>query len=183
LRYPTSFSGHERRVELSGEAYFEVAKNKAMPFHVNSGKQDVEVLGTHFNVNSYTDEKGIETTLLEGSVKVTDQFSHSAQVIRPGQLALLFPDHRIAVKEADVSKAVAWKNGDFSFRDDDLPYIMRQISRWYDVQVVYQGEIPVSKFAGQASRKITLGQMMDIIKASGIQVTLKGRTLFIKGSE
>ncbi|HEY0175092.1 MAG TPA: FecR domain-containing protein [Pedobacter sp.] len=183
LRYPTGFSGHERRVELKGEAYFEVAKNKAMPFHVSSGKQDVEVLGTHFNVNSYTDEKVIETTLLEGSVKVTDQFSHFVQVIRPGQQALLSPDHRIAVKEADVSKAVAWKNGDFSFRDDDLPYIMRQISRWYDVEVVYQGEIPVSKFAGQASRKITLGQMMDIIKASGIQVTLKGRTLFIKGSE
>lgn len=183
LRYPTRFTGRERRVELSGEAYFEVAKNKAMPFHVNSGKQDVEVLGTHFNVNSYADEKVIETTLLEGSVKVTDQFSHSAQVISPGQQASLFPDHDITVKEADVSKAVAWKNGDFSFRNDDLPYIMRQISRWYDVEVVYQGTIPPSKFAGQASRKITLNQMMDIIKASGVQVTLKDRTLFIKGSE
>jgi transmembrane sensor len=183
LRYPTRFAGSERRVELSGEAYFEVAKNKAMPFHVNSGKQDVEVLGTHFNVNSYTDEKVVETTLLEGSVKVTDQFSHSAQVISPGQQASLLPNHSITVKEANVSKAVAWKNGDFSFRNDDLPYIMRQISRWYDIEVVYQGNIPPSKFAGQASRKITLSQMMDIIRASGVQVTLKDRTLFIKGSE
>lgn len=183
LRYPTRFAGRERRVELSGEAYFEVAKNKAMPFHVNSGKQDVEVLGTHFNVNSYTDEKVVETTLMEGSVKVTDQFSHSAQVISPGQQASLFLNHVITVKEADVSKAIAWKNGDFSFRNDDLPYIMRQICRWYDVEVVYQGTIPPSKFAGQASRKITLGQMMDIIKASGVQVTLKDRTLFIKGTE
>lgn len=184
LKYPATFANlKERKVELSGEAYFEVKHDARQPFRVQTRGQVVEDIGTAFNINAYSDEKTVETSLIEGAVKVTDQMAKQSRTIIPGEQTLVSADQAIQVKKADLQKITAWKNGEFFFKDDDLSSILRQISRWYDVAIVYQGPVPVSKFTGQASRKITLDQMMDIIKESGIQINLTNRTLFVKASQ
>lgn len=134
IKFPTMFKGVERKVEITGEAYFEVAHNKAMPFRVSSAKQVVEVLGTHFNINAYDNEPDVKTTLLEGSVKVTaDQ---GDVVIKPGQQAVL-AHAKLVVKDADTEEATAWKDNMFRFTNESLESIMRKISRWYDVDIEY----------------------------------------------
>lgn len=137
IKYPVSFdSFNERRVELTGEAYFEVAHNKALPFRVVSNKQVIEVLGTHFNVNAYPDEQNTTTTLLEGAVKIIAGDKNAT--LKPGQEADLTTTFKIST--VDPREAIDWKNGNFRFNEEPLESVMRQIARWYDVKIVYEDE-------------------------------------------
>lgn len=179
IRYPTAFVGNQRKVEITGEAYFEVAKNKAMPFFVEIGGAEIEVLGTHFNVNAYADEASIKTTLLEGSVKVKKGDKEIA--IAPGQQAIVSTSGLLTkINDADVEEAVAWKDGFFQFHQADIQSIMRQISRWYDVDIKYQGKIPERKFEGEISRDLNLSQMLHVLDMSNIDFRLDGRVLIIE---
>lgn len=170
LAFPTFFSGKERNVELTGEAYFEVAKNKSKPFKVLSQNQTVEVLGTHFNINAYPDEDVINTTLLEGSVRVSKRSADGKKesgerLLKPGQQAKLGAD--IQVSNADVQAAVAWKNGYFVFAHEPIQSIMRQLSRWYDVDVVYQGKTTTENFTGTISRFENISEVLDMLQLTG----------------
>ncbi|PTS96403.1 hypothetical protein DBR11_19185 [Pedobacter sp. HMWF019] len=168
LIYPTAFIGKERKVKLIGEAYFEVAKNKKKPFMVTSGTQIIEVLGTHFNINSYPDEQSIKTSLLEGSVKVTNGNSLVQKVLKPGEESVMQKsDGAIAVNQADVEDAVAWQQGYFLLKNEDLQMIMRRISRWYDVRVVYKGSIPVKQFGGMISRSKKISEILKLLESTG----------------
>lgn len=175
LTFPNTFSGMARSVELKGEAYFEVAKLSGKNFEVQSGNQKVEVLGTHFNINAYPDEKNIRTTLLEGSVKVS--LNEKQLLISPGQQAIVTRDGSISKKDVALDKEVSWINDQFAFDNDDLRSVMRQISRWYDVDVVYSGHIPNQKFFGGIPRNSKLSEVFKILELNNIQSELRGRTV------
>ncbi|HMK18734.1 MAG TPA: FecR domain-containing protein [Chitinophagaceae bacterium] len=180
IRFPVSFAGDTRRVEVSGEAYFEVAKNASLPFKVDvDGKNEVEVLGTHFNINSYADEGSIKTTLLEGSVKVTSLKTGESKLITPGQQAQLNTDGQIAIGKADLDKVMAWKNGYFNFDGADTKTVMQFVSRWYDVDVVYEGEIPQREFGGDTEKNLKLSQLLKILKKNDLQFRLEGKKLVV----
>lgn len=183
LKFPTAFTGKERDVELSGEAYFEVAKNKAMPFHVASAGQNIEVLGTHFDVNTYTDEVALKTTLLEGSVKVTK--GPLSAMLKPGQQSAIGNNEAnaaIKVNEvADIDEITAWKDGKFRFNDTDIKTVMRQISRWYDVDIEYQGKIEADDvFTGTFSRDMTAAKALKLLEFSGVNFKIEGRKIIVK---
>lgn len=171
IRYPVAFTGKERVVEVTGEAYFEVAKNVDMPFIVKTlsplggGREGavVQVLGTHFNVNAYDDEGIVKVTLLEGLIKVQlENSSRQSAIVHPGEQAQLNKAGAIRlVKDADVNDAVSWKNGFFSFRNDNLEEVLRKLSRWYDVDVVYDpGVNNQQQFSGRIDRDLTLSQVL-----------------------
>ncbi|SFA52394.1 FecR family protein [Pedobacter suwonensis] len=166
LRYPEVFSGNERSVELMGEAYFEVAKNKAQPFHVKSHQQDVEVLGTHFNINSYLDNNTIKTTLLEGRVRISN--GQSVKILKPGEQAIAEVSGngvRLAT-DVDTDDETAWKNGLFQFNNADLKSILKQLERWYDVQIDYRS-IPNKKYNGMVPRKAKLSEVLKMLEKTG----------------
>lgn len=149
LKFPASFNQTKQRsVELSGEAYFEVAKNKMKPFMVRSNGQEIEVLGTHFNVNSYLDEKVTKTTLLEGAIKLSQlkRDNPASYVLRPGQQAVA--GNTVVIRNVDAMDVIDWKNGMFIFNKESLESIMRKLSRWYDVDVVFEDEKLKSKLLG-----------------------------------
>ena len=177
LSYPTAFQDKERLVELNGEAYFEVAKNKLLPFRVKSGQQTVEVLGTHFNVNAYADEGAIRTTLLEGAVKISAGMI--TQVIKPGQQAILNKNtaDKIVITEVNTDKVIAWKNGVFSFENEDLKSVMRQISRWYNVEVIYTGVSSDEKYYGEISKNSKLGEVFEILELNNVHFDVEGKTI------
>lgn len=176
IRYPTVFTGNERIVEIKGEAYFEVAKipsasggKKPFQVYISSAKGIregvVEVLGTHFNVNAYDDEQQVKTTLLEGSVKVTKDAASA--ILKPGQQASLSQSsHTIPVQTINADQVIAWKNGMFSFKGADVYTVMRQIARWYDVQVVLEDEIK-EKFFIEINRNTDIASMLKILEATG----------------
>lgn len=182
LRFPVRFDAAARQVELSGEAYFEVSKMH-IPFLVKTKNQQIKVLGTHFDVNSYTDETSTRTTLLEGSVEVHPLRSNkggqmSGTMLRPGQQSVLDAGS-LTIRPVDVQEEVAWKNGSISFVNADIQSIMRQVSRWYNVDVVYSGEIPVRLFTGSISRNARLSELLTILKLSKINFSIKGRQLTV----
>lgn len=178
LRYPTSFSGSERKVYLSGEAYFEVAKNAKMPFIVKTDKAEVKVLGTHFNVKAYNDEDLCKTTLLEGAVSV--QSSAMINEIKPGQQAIINGQGQQKItSDINVEEEVAWKNGLFMFTKADIKDVMQQVSRWYDIEVVYEGKVPDLQFTGQLSRKVDFSGFTNILKYAGLNFTIKGETVIV----
>lgn len=165
LKFPTAFAGKERKVELLGEAYFEVAKNAAKPFKVEVDGMEVEVLGTHFNINSYDDEASTRTTLLEGSIQINK--NNRSSLLRPGQQARLNREGEIRIIEhADVEEAIAWKEGKFQFDRADIHQVMRQISRWYDVEVQFKGIIP-KHFGGTISRSVNLSKVLNMLELTG----------------
>lgn len=196
LRFPTAFSGSHRQVHLQGEAYFEVAKNKAQPFRVLATTLQgdiakgslVEVLGTHFNVAAYGDEEAIKTTLLEGSVKVAavernQPLPTGAPVLQPGEQATVFTRTTIkpiAVTTVATNEVVAWKNNLFDFNNTDLQTIMRQLSRWYNVEVVYVNKVPHRQFSGKISRKVPLVTVLEILEQSNIHFKVRGRQILVK---
>jgi ferric-dicitrate binding protein FerR (iron transport regulator) len=182
LRYPTSFTGSERRVEITGEAYFEVAKNAAMPFKIKvDGKGEVEVLGTHFNINAYRDEQAISTTLLEGSIRFTDLENMKAAIIIPGQQVLMGIDGQLKLnKNPDLESVIGWKNGSFHFNSQDIKSIMRQISRWYDVDVVYSGETSGETFSGIVSRKSNISEVLNLMEDSGVKFKIEGKRIIVQ---
>jgi transmembrane sensor len=163
LTFPTVFTGTERKVTLRGEAYFEVAKNKAKPFRVDvNGKQVVEVLGTHFNINAYADEQNITTTLLEGSVKIN--YHDKATLIKPGQMAINNLGADLAVKDANIEEVMAWKNDYFIFNNENITSIMKKVSRWYDVDVAFKGNMSNINFDGNYSRAKGLSSLLKNIE-------------------
>lgn len=180
IRFPAAFTGKERDVEITGEVYFEVAKNKAMPFVVKTGGVKVQVLGTHFNVMSYTDEASVKTTLLEGSVKVLN--GASTTVIKPGQQAKINNGtNGIEVLDnVDTDETVAWKNDLFIFNNAGIETIMRQIARWYDVEVSYDGPVTTDHFTGKVSRNSTAAQVLKILELSDIHFTITGKKIIVK---
>ncbi len=178
IRFPASFTGNERKVEITGEAYLEVAKDARIPFKVSVNGMEVSVLGTHFNINAYNDEPTIKTTLLEGSIKVSKGDNNT--IIKPGQQTQLTTSGAIKViNDTDVAEAIAWKEGRFEFRDADLKTIMRQIMRWYDVDVEYQGNIPDRYFTADVSRNKTLSGVLKILKMSDVNFKLEGKKLMV----
>ncbi|MBS1500586.1 MAG: FecR domain-containing protein [Bacteroidetes bacterium] len=176
LRYPVAFTGTERLVELTGEGYFEVVHDSKNPFKVKVNGEIVEDVGTHFDLNAYSDEPAVRTTLLEGSVKVSG--GNSMVMIKPGEQAILKND-AIRVVNADVDDAVAWANGLTTFESDDIYGVMRQVSRWYDVQVEYQGVMPQKHFSGAVSRAANLSEVLKVLELSGIHFKVQGKTITV----
>lgn len=183
IRFPTVFTGKERVVEITGEVYFEVAENQHMPFRVNAdNRSEVEVLGTHFNVNAYKDEASVNTTLLEGAVRVRRSASE-AVTLKPGQQAIVAANIKVD-NEADIEKVMAWKNGLFNFEGASLQEVMKQLERWYEIDVVFEGPVPDIKFGGMLSKGLTLNQLLDVLQSlEGKDLNFrldKGHTLVIK---
>jgi transmembrane sensor len=164
IRYPVRFTGGERKIEITGEAYFEVSHDASMPFRVVSAKQTVEVLGTSFNIMAYTDEMATSTTLIHGSVRVSQ--GEKSKVISPGQQTSV-NDENINIKEADVEEAMAWKNGYFIFKSEDIHSIMRKISRWYNVKVEYNGDEIGKVFGGKISRSRKVSEVLKMLESTG----------------
>ncbi|WP_353138761.1 FecR family protein [Pseudopedobacter sp.] len=179
LEFPAEFNGTERNVELKGEAYFEVAKNKKMAFKVKVGNTVVEVLGTHFNVMAYADEQNYKTTLLEGSVKVGIASIGKSVILRPGQQARIAKNNDIKVQEANLEETVAWTNGYFQFSRESIQDIMKKFERWYDIEVVYEGDIPKEEFVGKIRRGVTLSQALKILKLSEVNFKIEGRKVTV----
>jgi ferric-dicitrate binding protein FerR (iron transport regulator) len=178
ITYPSGFSGNQRQVEITGEVYFEVAHNAAKPFLVKSGSQMVEVLGTHFNINAYADENQIKTTLLEGSVAITS--ADNRQILKPGQQAV-FNGNSLKISDTDTDEAIAWKEGYFQFADADIETVMRQISRWYDVDVVFEGPVTKQTFTGRVSRFRNISKVLKIVQSYGdVTLVYEGRRIMVR---
>jgi hypothetical protein len=190
ITFPTAFDSKERKVEITGEAYFEIkpvfvskSTMEKVPFTVvinspSGEKSEIQVLGTHFNVNAYNNEEAIKTTLLEGSVKVTD--NNSSVMIKPGQQAVLDRQKdKISVSNADVEQAVAWKNGYFSFKNATIETIMRQVERWYDVNVEYIGKKPEGHYRGEVPMNVNASEMLKVLEVSGIHFKIDGKKILI----
>lgn len=184
IHYPILFRGRERRVQITGEAYFEVVHNSEMPFIVEKGDMQIEVLGTHFNVNAYNDESAIKTTLLQGKVRVVKTTATLKQiaVLSPGEQAVIPGNNRMQVRKADVDDAVAWKNGLFHFESADIKMVMRQLARWYDIEVVYEGaSIKKDPLFVEISRNTKLSDVLKVLEESGsAKFSIRGRKVTVK---
>ncbi|QNN43694.1 FecR family protein [Pedobacter roseus] len=182
LKYPYAFAKNERVVELNGEAYFEVAKDHTRPFRVKTDAQTVEVLGTHFNINAYADEAAVKTTLLEGAVKVSN--ASGSVNLHPGEQSRLNNGTAklIVDQQVDIDKEMAWRNNIFSFDNDDLQTIMRQISRWYDVDVVYEGKITSEKYVGEIPKNSNLAEVFKILELNHVHIDARGKVLTVSGN-
>jgi len=180
LRFPTQFVGAERRVELSGEGYFEIKKNAKQPFVVVSGGQEVTVLGTHFNINAYRENNTIKTTLLEGAVKVSK--GAQSYLLAPGQEANLDNENNSfsIAKDVDVALAVAWKNGRFSFDATNIKEVMQQIARWYDVDVSYKGDFSNVELTGEIPRGADASRVLNLLKGTKqVDFIINGRSITV----
>ncbi|SIN76627.1 FecR family protein [Chitinophaga niabensis] len=175
LKFPVTFEGKERGVELSGEAYFEVAKNAEQPFKLKvPGKIDIEVLGTVFNVNAYTNEKNSYTTLVEGSVRISHTGKTDSRIVlKPGEQLQAGDAGMALTQKANVDKAVAWKNGLFNFEGVGLREMMRQLERWYNLEVVYEGNVPDVVFFGEMSRTLKLSDVLSGLERSEVHFRLE----------
>lgn len=202
ITYPVAFMGNERKVSITGEAYFEVANDESKPFYVVKRNLEVKVLGTHFNVNAYDDETDMKITLLEGAVKVSNSNTHASDTsfggrhkassdvtLRPGQQAVVTSNTTGASASADLqftvlnsidlSAVIAWKNGLFNFNKVPLQELMRQLARWYDVEVEYQGAIAPKKFGGEIQRDLNLSEVLEGLKDIGVHFKIEGKKLIV----
>ena len=182
LSFPEQFAASERSVSLSGEGYFEINKDQKRPFKVKTRQQEVTVLGTHFNINSYNDEPYLTTTLAEGSVKVTA--GDQVQVIKPGeQTKLSANNQKLLVTTANLEEDLAWKNGKMIFEDADLQAVLRQVSRWYNVGIRYDGQVHIKGINGKISRTESLNTLVEVLKGSGVNLHMEenatGKTLVV----
>jgi transmembrane sensor len=168
IRFPTVFNGNTRDVTTTGQVYFEVAHNAAKPFRVTTKGQTVEVLGTHFNINAYDDEPLIKTTLLQGSIRISR--NGKSALLKPGQQSQInLADSKIdVVQDDDMDEDVAWKNGFFHFNNCDIESVMRQISRWYNVDVEYEGKLPEREFSGKIYKRVSAAQVLAILSLSKV---------------
>jgi len=184
LTFPIHFIGRERRVELTGEAYFEIARDEARPFLVNvAGKEEVRVLGTHFNINSYADETSIQTTLIEGSVMIQVNGSNDRKLLLPGQQFRLYPTGKSStIGDVNMEEVVAWKEGKFSFGESmDLEQAMRQVCRWYDVEVRYEGDVSGISMGGSISRNVKASKVFEMLEMTGVATfRIEGRRVIVK---
>ena len=173
VSFPANFTGKERRVKITGEAYLEVAK-ETRPFLVDiDGRSSLQVLGTSFNVKAYAGEPGIQTTLVEGAVKINDH------ILRPLQQSLQTNNNFAVIDNVDVAPVLAWKNGIFYFNNADLPAVMRELERWYDITVVYQGRVPRRRFAGEIGRDLTLTQVLKGLKNMEVHFEIKEKQILV----
>ncbi|GEP95706.1 FecR family protein [Chitinophaga cymbidii] len=182
LRFPTAFTGKERNVEMTGEAYFEIAKDARKPFKVSVNDMTIEVLGTHFNVNAYTDEKKMAATLLEGAVRLTKGTEKAA--LKPGEQAQWASGGKaFTIAHPELDQVVAWKNGYFRFNGDNIVDIMKQLSRWYDIDAVYAGNMTMKDYSGYISRNSNISEVLKMLeltedisfKIEGKKVTVTAR--------
>ncbi len=179
LHFPSAFTGSERVVELTGEAYFEVAKNEKKPFSVRAGNMSVNVLGTHFNINAYADESAIKTSLLEGKVKIIR--GKTSGILKPGQQGVLNDkEDRVEINNANLEEVIAWKNGIFQFEGADIASIMNEIGRWYNVKIVYPGKVPVRRFEGKISRSAQLSEVLRILELSNVKFSVVGNNIIVQ---
>lgn len=177
ITYPTVFTGNERKVNITGEAYFEIAHNAQMPFVVEKNEMRVQVLGTHFNINSYDDESSINITLLEGSLKVSK--NNVSSLIKPGQQAQLQNQQIKVISDADIDAVMAWKNGYFDFGGKDIGVLMRQLARWYDVDVVYDKKINDLFFA-TIPRNTNLSDVLKALELTGkVKFAIINKTIHV----
>ncbi|GEP95800.1 iron dicitrate transporter FecR [Chitinophaga cymbidii] len=179
ITYPTAFTGDIRDVKITGEVYFEVAKDAGKPFMVEAGKMKIEVLGTHFNVNAYAAEPMVKTTLLEGAVKVSG--GGRGDVLQPGQQAQLARNGDMkVVDDVDLEAVMAWKNGYFQFLDADMPAVMRQLENWYDVTVSYEeGFVPRRSFGGGIQRSLPLSKVLTILEENNVRFRVEGKNITV----
>ncbi len=178
LVYPVAFTGDIREVSITGEAYFEVAHDKKKQFIVHKSGVDIIVLGTHFNVNAFEDDDdNIKVTLLEGSVKVKNGSNNGT--LKPGQQALVHKEVKV-VNDVNVEKVMAWKNGYFQFDKASLQSVLKQLARWYDVDVVYEGKNRSRQFVGEIERGLSLSEVLQILKINKVAFAIEGRILIVK---
>ena len=177
IRYPLVFGKEERRVEITGEAYFEVEKGKE-PFVVNAdNRTEIEVLGTQFNVNTYTNETSLNTTLVEGKVLVKK--GDDRHILQPGEQARTGNNIEV-VGNVNIEKVISWKNGAFNFDGAGLQEVMRQLERWYDIDIAYEKGVPDIRFVGEIKKDITLNDLLEILEKSGVHFRLEeGRHLIV----
>ncbi|WP_160715029.1 FecR family protein [Chitinophaga solisilvae] len=176
LEFPASFQGNSRQVMLTGEAYFEAAANPHQPFRVKAGNMTVDVLGTRFNIMAYKDEEIIRTTLLDGAVRVGHQ--QQSFVLKPGEQAVMNQDNRLSVNAVNAEEEIAWKDGIFLFSDEDITAVMRQLARWYNIEISYEGAVD-KKFSGKLYRSYTLEQTLSVMNATGLQCKVKGNIVTV----
>ncbi|MGN6419184.1 MAG: FecR domain-containing protein [Pseudobacter sp.] len=190
IRFPTAFQGSERKVEITGEAYFEVAPNSASPFIVNvNNRAAIEVLGTSFNINAYDNEEQLSTTLFSGSVRMANNATHIANtatvVLKPGQQGRMNNHGSTAAtgisvsSDIDTDKIIAWKNGFFNFGKASLREVMRQLERWYDIEVVYEKDVPNPQFIGKMTRNISLQDLFQILESSEVNFRIEGKKVIV----
>lgn len=178
IRYPSSFKGKERIVEVTGEAYFEVVHNDAQPFKVIAAGQTITDIGTRFNINAYNDEPDMRTTLVEGSVKVSN--AEGATILTPGQQAIVAGNQQIRLNaNANVDEAIAWHRGLFEFNDADIRSMMRQLARWYDVDVIYEGKVSERLFSGKIYRNLNASEIAEILSYKKIHFRIEGRKIIV----
>ncbi len=179
IRFPTSFSGGKREVKITGEVYFEVSKDKTMPFIVDVGDQRITVLGTHFNVNAYEEEHFVQTSLLEG--KVVIKSNQEELILSPGQSASFNKKSaKVTKQKFNVSEVLAWQRGEFVFNAENITSIMRKIQRWYDVEVIYRGDVRGKVFSGSISRFEEVREVLDMLALTGtVSFEIKGRRVYV----
>ena len=179
IRYPTAFTGSARKVELAGEAYFEVAQNAKMPFIVQVQHAEVHVLGTHFDVMAYKEEEMLKATLLEGSIRFTS--GSNSNILKPGQQSRLMPDGRVSVEnDVNLDEVVAWKNGVFHFESAGIESVMRQLSRWYDVEVVYQRPPGSGSFHADMPKNTNLSMALKALELTGkVHFQIEGKKVIV----
>lgn len=181
VTYPAVFIGDERRVKISGEVYFEVAKNAGKPFFVEFNDREIKVLGTQFNVNTYKTETAMQTTLIEGSVQYTAK--NQRKVLKPGEQLQDRGENIQLIKNVNTESVVAWKNGYFLFEDAVIDEVMNQLKRWYDIEVIFDGRKPSGHYAGEISRNTSLRTVLELLNRSGISATLNNKKIIVKSSE
>jgi len=180
LEFPVVFANNERRVKLTGEGYFEIVKHTSKSFIVETSEQEITVLGTHFNINAYEEEQLTKTTLIEGSVSIKHREGDQPTVLKPGQQAqTAYSNKCINLYNVDVSEISAWKNGYFHFKDTDIYSIMRQFSRWYDIEVVYETAQPKDVYVGKIPRTALLSEALQVLETVGIKFKIEGKKLFV----
>lgn len=178
ITYPAGFPADRREVTVTGQVWFDIATDASRPFIVKHNNRRIEVLGTSFNIKAYEEEPGLEVTLVSGSVRVTN--GTASQVLRPGQQAVLSNNSTgITLAAADVATATAWKDGNFEYKSRSLTYVMQDISRWYDIEIVYEGAQPTDTFTGGFSRSVTLTELLTILEMSRVHFKLEGRKLTV----
>lgn len=177
IKYPATFAKNERKVEVTGEVYFEVIKDKSKPFRVIFDETEVEVLGTSFNVMAYKDDTTSRTTLVEGSVSLTN--NHINKRLKPGQQASVSSSGKITTHLVDIEEAIAWKKGLFYFRNANIQQIMKKASRWYDIEVSYEGAVPVRQFTGKVSMDVNISELLQMLNYAGVKCRMENNKVII----
>lgn len=181
IKFPGVFNGDSRSVELEGEAYFEIAKNSAMPFKVKSKNVEIIVIGTHFNVKAYTNEDLVKTTLVEGSIKI--KRGNSSHLLKTGQQAVLIGNETKVLSDIDVEEQIAWKNGLFQFKDAGIEEVMHQAALWYDLNVTFEGNITEKYLTGKVSRSVNVSEFMNILDYAGVKFKIEGKHIIIMNKQ